>query len=111
MMTFSCIFDGPQVAKTCKNCLNSSKFLLRPGRLLELFLDHFGSQKSPKMEPKTFSKIHKKNQCENHRKNDAQMHAKTEPKGTPGRPKPPTICRQNPDMDQGTPRDHKKKQK
>ena len=57
MMTFLCIFDGPQIAKTCENVANSSKILLRPGRLFESILDHFGNQKSPKMEPKTLRKM------------------------------------------------------
>ena len=101
-----CIFDRPQVAKTCENYVNSSQILLRSGRLWTHFLSILGAQSHPKWNrkpsPKSITKSLQKSW-----ENDGQMDAKTEPKGNPGRPKPPTICGQNPDVDQGIPRDPK----
>ena len=74
-------------------------------------LMHVGSEKLTKNEPtccqKPFKKFMKMT-LKTASKNGGQMYRKMEPKGRQRRPKTPTSCRQNPDMEPGTPRDAKK---
>ena len=77
-------------------------------------LMHFGSENLTKSEPKCRQKPFKKSMKKSlttASKNGGQMYRKMEPKGRQRRPKTPTSCRQNPDMEPGTPRDAKKEPK
>ena len=74
-------------------------------------LMHIGSENLTKNEPKCCQKPFKKLMKKTPKtasKNGGQMYRKMEPKGRQRRPKTPTSCRQNPDMEPGTPRDAKK---
>ena len=77
-------------------------------------LMHFGSEHVTQNEPtccqKPFKKLMKKS-LKTASKNGGQMYRKRKPKGRQRRPKTPTSCRQNPDMEPGTPRDAKKEPK
>ena len=78
-------------------------------------LMHVGSEDLTKNErkccQKPFKKLMKKKTLKTASKNGGQMYRKMEPKGRQRRPKTPTSCRQNPDMEPGTPRDAKKEPK
>ena len=77
-------------------------------------LMHIGSENLTKNEPKccqkTFKKLMKK-PLKTASTNRGQTYRKMEPKGRQRRPKTPTSCRQNPDMEPGTPPDAKKEGK
>ena len=77
-------------------------------------LMHVGSENLTKNDQKCcqkpFKKLMKKT-LKTASKNGGQMYRKMEPKGRQRRPKTPTSCRQNPDMEPGTPRDAKKEPK
>ena len=79
------------------------------GILMHVGSEHL-TQNEPKCSQKPFKKLMKKTP-NTASKNGGQMYRKMEPKGRQRRPKTPTSCRQNPDMEPGTPPDAKKEGK
>ena len=97
-----------------KGCERQQKSDPKQCRKTHSILMHFGSEELTTSEqkccPKPFKKLMKKS-LKTTSKNRGRMYRKMEPKMSPRRHKTPTSCRQNPDMEPGTPRDAKKEPK